>query len=180
MFRDFYRQRIRPKGYLAHLVRERTGCSVTSGPFAGMRYIDASFGSAYIPKLLGTYEQELSNVLAGIIAKRPKAVVDVGAAEGYYAVGLARAFLMRRLLRLRRRRRAERSSARWSTLTSRPIPSLLFSSRRERPTTFRSLLSTHGCCHDGIWRRSSMNVDRRPCVGCIAFHCCPTVQTDTS
>jgi hypothetical protein len=55
-----------------------------------MKYLNESVGSAYIPKLLGTYEQELHAVLEHLIASQPTTVLNIGAAEGYYAVGLAR------------------------------------------------------------------------------------------
>src|SRR5579859_5362525 len=77
---------IRPIGYLTHLVRKRTRARVRSGPFAGMRYVDASIGSAYLPKLLGIYERELHPVIEEACASRPGLIVDLGAAEGYYAV----------------------------------------------------------------------------------------------
>jgi hypothetical protein len=80
---------IRPYRYFASLARRRTGQRVIAGPFAGMRYIDRSVGSAYVPKLLGIYERELAAVIEEIIAAKPSLIVDVGAAEGYYAVGLA-------------------------------------------------------------------------------------------
>ena len=80
---------LRPHRYFAALTRERTGQRVIAGPFAGMRYVDRSVGSAYVPKLLGIYERELAPVVEEIIASRPSLIVDVGAAEGYYAVGLA-------------------------------------------------------------------------------------------
>jgi hypothetical protein len=83
-------ERFRPIGYLTHLVRERTNCQVRQGPFAGMRYISNSVGSAYLPKLLGIYERELNHCVEMICAGKPSLIVDVGAAEGYYAVGLAR------------------------------------------------------------------------------------------
>jgi len=54
-----------------------------------MRYVEVSQGSAYIPKLLGIYEQELNPQIEEIVARNPRLVIDVGAAEGYYAVGLA-------------------------------------------------------------------------------------------
>ncbi len=63
---------------------------VVSGPFKGMRYIYRSVGSSLFPKLLGTYEKELWKEVELAIARNPKLVVDIGAAEGYYAVGLAR------------------------------------------------------------------------------------------
>jgi hypothetical protein len=73
------------------IVRRRTHGVVAHGPFAGMRYVTSSQGSAYSPKLLGTYEQELRHVVAEIVRSAPRLLVDVGAAEGYYAVGLLRA-----------------------------------------------------------------------------------------
>ncbi len=81
--------RLRPSGYLTHLVQSRTSCSVRKGPFVGMRYLKFSLGSSYIPKLLGIYERELIPMIEEAIARHPKLVVDIGAAEGYYAVGLA-------------------------------------------------------------------------------------------
>ena len=59
------------------------------GPFAGMRYLDLSVGSCFIPKLLGTYERELASKIEWICERQPGLVIDVGAAEGYYAIGLA-------------------------------------------------------------------------------------------
>lgn len=83
-------QRLRPIGYLNHLTKSKTGKAVRSGPFAGMLYVDDSQGSCYIPKLLGTYERELHEAVGVIIASKPRCIIDLGAAEGYYAVGLAR------------------------------------------------------------------------------------------
>lgn len=63
---------------------------VRSGPFSGMRYIDDSIGSSLIPKLLGSYEAELHAAVDGLInAGGIRTVVNVGCAEGYYAVGFA-------------------------------------------------------------------------------------------
>ncbi|TLD69946.1 hypothetical protein FEM03_14535 [Phragmitibacter flavus] len=83
-------ERFRPIGYLTHLTQKRSFNSVMNGPFAGMRYARKSQGSAYIPKLLGIYERELVSCIESLIANSPSMVVDVGAAEGYYAVGMAR------------------------------------------------------------------------------------------
>lgn len=80
----------RPIGYLTHLSRTRTGSRVLKGPFAGMNYVSHAVGSAYIPKLLGIYERELTPCVEAICRRNPSLIVDVGAAEGYYAVGLAR------------------------------------------------------------------------------------------
>jgi Met-10+ like-protein len=81
--------RFRPIGYLTRLVQRRTERRVLRGPFAGMKYIDESIGSAYIPKLLGLYEMELSHCVAAINQLNPDQIIDIGAGEGYYAVGLA-------------------------------------------------------------------------------------------
>jgi hypothetical protein len=86
------RRRARQQGLVAaassHLWSE-TGGRIASGPFKGLRYIHEAVGSQWAPKLLGTYEMELAPVIEGIIAKAPAQVVNIGAAEGYYAVGLA-------------------------------------------------------------------------------------------
>lgn len=64
----------------------RTDLTICSGPFAGMRYGATAVGSMLTPKLLGTYEKEL----AQIVEQLPlfDLTIDVGAAEGWYAVGL--------------------------------------------------------------------------------------------
>jgi hypothetical protein len=63
---------------------------VLGGPFKGMRYIAAARGSSLVTKLLGTYEMELHPFVTSLPRSAPDTVIDVGAAEGYYAVGLAR------------------------------------------------------------------------------------------
>lgn len=80
---------LRPYRYFAAVARERTGQKVIAGPFVGLSYVNRSVGSAYIPKLLGIYERELADVVEEIVAARPPLMIDVGAAEGYYAVGFA-------------------------------------------------------------------------------------------
>lgn len=55
-----------------------------------MRYPRAeSAGSALVPKLLGSYERELHQVIEHLASQEFSCVVDVGCAEGYYAVGFA-------------------------------------------------------------------------------------------
>jgi predicted RNA methylase len=51
--------------------------------------VEDSVGSAYIPKLLGIYENELAAQVEEICRRKPGLIVDIGAAEGYYAIGLA-------------------------------------------------------------------------------------------
>ncbi len=64
--------------------------AVQSGPFEGMVYLSEAAGSTFLPKLLGSYEAELHPALTELVNRQPTQVVDVGCAEGYYAVGLAR------------------------------------------------------------------------------------------
>ena len=66
---------------------------VKHGPFQGMQFIsEAAVGSTLLPKLLGSYEAELQPVLDQILLKNYSAIVDVGCAEGYYAIGLGLRF----------------------------------------------------------------------------------------
>jgi hypothetical protein len=83
--------RLKPSGYLENLVRNRTRGRVHSGPFAGMRWISSAPDCAriHIPKLLGIYERELNPYIDQACALNFSRIVDVGAAEGYYAVGMA-------------------------------------------------------------------------------------------
>jgi 2-polyprenyl-3-methyl-5-hydroxy-6-metoxy-1,4-benzoquinol methylase len=67
--------------------------NVLSGPFAGMSMLpQASWGDGDLaPKLLGCYEAELHPSIAKAISRKPKNIINIGCAEGYYAVGMARA-----------------------------------------------------------------------------------------
>lgn len=69
-----------------------TGRVVQSGPFHGMKLPEtSSWGDGDIlPKILGTYEQELHVSIETCIARKPEVVMNIGCAEGYYAVGLAK------------------------------------------------------------------------------------------
>lgn len=68
----------------------RHGRRVLGGPFEGMQYVPCAVGSALLPKMVGCYEAELNDVLAQIIHDNCfRTVIDVGCAEGYYAIGLA-------------------------------------------------------------------------------------------
>jgi hypothetical protein len=69
------------------------GPNVMSGPFAGMTLLpDAAWGDGDVaPKLLGSYESELHPAIAKLIERNPKAVINIGCAEGYYSAGMARA-----------------------------------------------------------------------------------------
>jgi SAM-dependent methyltransferase len=62
---------------------------VLGGPFIGMLYTNTSYGSAYYPKILGTYEKELSHLWTFKNISGFQLVVDIGCAEGYYLAGIA-------------------------------------------------------------------------------------------
>jgi SAM-dependent methyltransferase len=67
--------------------------TVRHGPFRGMKYpANKSVGSVLVPKLLGSYERELHPLLERLRARNYTEIVDIGCAEGFYAVGLARMF----------------------------------------------------------------------------------------
>lgn len=78
-----------PVDYLTRLAIEKTNTRVISGPFCGMRYIAKAHGSALLPKLLGIYERELWQVVDRLVALDLDTLFVLGAAEGYYAVGIA-------------------------------------------------------------------------------------------
>lgn len=64
---------------------------VKHGPFQGLRYpLAKAAGSLIFPKLLGSYERELQDIIEQQIRLGFKRVIDIGCAEGYYAIGLAR------------------------------------------------------------------------------------------
>ncbi|MEL7067986.1 MAG: glycosyltransferase [Cyanobacteria bacterium J06581_3] len=63
---------------------------VMAGPFEGLKYSQLeSVGSALSPKILGSYEAELHPIIYRILQINYTTILDIGCAEGYYAVGLA-------------------------------------------------------------------------------------------
>lgn len=77
---------------LIRLTRDHCGGGVAAGPFEGMTFLEDAVSGAFIPKLLGVYERELHGILTGLAGVPFTRIVNVGGAEGYYAVGLARLF----------------------------------------------------------------------------------------
>jgi hypothetical protein len=62
---------------------------VLQGPFAGMILCARAYYSAFLPKIVGTYEREIASAIETICRARCDRLIDIGAAEGYYAVGMA-------------------------------------------------------------------------------------------
>jgi len=62
------------------------GDRVLTGPVRGLRYTRT--GDAPVAKLLGAYEHEIAPWLELALSAQPPLFVDLGAADGYYAVGV--------------------------------------------------------------------------------------------
>ena len=75
---------------LANTYVAQQGTQIHGGLFTGMEYVATATEGALMPRLLGVYESELQPHLAAAMARGLDCVIDVGCAEGYYAVGLAR------------------------------------------------------------------------------------------
>lgn len=70
-----------------------SGVYVRSGPFKGMMFwpigVPGYWSGGLAPSLLGVYERELHESLQELTQREYEHVINVGCAEGYYAVGLA-------------------------------------------------------------------------------------------
>lgn len=90
--RDRRSERIRE---LQTKIMRATNGTVVSGLFSGLRLTsEISWGEGSRgdigSKLLGFYEMELQPVLEAIVKLEPDLIANVGCAEGFYALGLAR------------------------------------------------------------------------------------------
>jgi len=66
------------------------GTTVRNGPFAGLRFTHESLRiTCNTHELLGTYEKELHPWFYALRGRLYDRVLDIGSAEGYYAVGMA-------------------------------------------------------------------------------------------
>lgn len=86
------RHQARQQEVFTKLFGDESRVIVLNGPFRGMRYLNESVWGSITPKWIGSYEHELWPVISKILARSYRRIIDVGCAEGYYAVGLARAF----------------------------------------------------------------------------------------
>lgn len=63
---------------------------IVNGPFRGMKYISSANGSQLLPKILGSYEEPVHEFIRErVLSGCYETIIDVGCAEGYYAVGFA-------------------------------------------------------------------------------------------
>lgn len=75
---------------LANTILKRDGGRIAHGPFRGMSYAVPATEGGFVPRRLGVYEAGLAPVIEEIITAAYPRIIDIGCAEGYYAVGLAR------------------------------------------------------------------------------------------
>ena len=66
------------------------GTVVMQGPLVGLDFLGGSAEGCHIPKLLGCYEQPLQPFIEQAIVAGYCTILNIGCAEGYYAVGMAR------------------------------------------------------------------------------------------
>lgn len=89
LLKPFYRQlRARQLDAISKSLSQKFGDIVLDGPFKGLKYCKDACVTFPPSKRMGSYESELSEVVEHIVSNRYDRIVDVGSAEGYYAVGL--------------------------------------------------------------------------------------------
>lgn len=69
---------------------QQQGTVVMEGPLAGLDFLPQSAEGCHIAKLLGCYEQPLLPYIEAAIQANYPTILNIGCAEGYYAVGMAR------------------------------------------------------------------------------------------
>ncbi|MFM7512374.1 MAG: hypothetical protein ACKO3F_03255 [Cyanobium sp.] len=65
------------------------GTMIHQGPFKGLDFLPQSAEGCHIAKLLGCYEQPLHESIENAIKKQYEIILNIGCAEGYYAIGMA-------------------------------------------------------------------------------------------
>ena len=76
--------------FAAFLVQRAARRRAVAGPFRGMRIELSPLSSRHLlGYILGSQELELRGVVEDIVARSYRTILNVGAADGYYAVGLA-------------------------------------------------------------------------------------------
>ena len=74
---------------IAKRIAHVQGLVCAAGPFAGMRFPPEVLTRHSSPKLLGTYEHELHDLISNVLRNPYKRIINIGCSEGYYAVGFA-------------------------------------------------------------------------------------------
>lgn len=68
---------------------QQQGTIVMQGPLQGLDFLAQSAEGCHIAKLLGCYEQPLQPFIEAAIGAGYPTILNIGCAEGYYAVGMA-------------------------------------------------------------------------------------------
>jgi hypothetical protein len=68
---------------------QQNGMVVMQGPLKGLDFLPQSAEGCHIAKLLGCYEQPLQPFIENAVQKQYPTILNIGCAEGYYAVGMA-------------------------------------------------------------------------------------------
>jgi hypothetical protein len=69
---------------------QQQATNVMQGPLQGLDFLPQSAEGCHIAKLLGCYEQPLQPFIEAAIGANYPTILNIGCAEGYYAVGMAR------------------------------------------------------------------------------------------
>jgi hypothetical protein len=69
---------------------QQQGTVVIQGPLQGLDFLAQSAEGCHIAKLLGCYEQPLQPFIEAAIGAGYPTILNIGCAEGYYAVGMAK------------------------------------------------------------------------------------------
>jgi len=77
---------------------QQQGTVVMQGPLQGLDFLQQSAEGCHIAKLLGCYEQPLQPFIEEAINAQYPTILNIGCAEGYYAVGMARRMMNTRVL----------------------------------------------------------------------------------
>jgi tRNA G46 methylase TrmB len=75
---------------IQNTVLQQQGTRVWQGPLQGLDFLPQSAEGCHIAKLLGCYEQPLLPYIEQAIQEAYPTILNIGCAEGYYAVGMAR------------------------------------------------------------------------------------------
>ena len=89
LLRPIYRNwRTHQLDAISKKLSEEYGDVVLDGSFKGLKYCKDACVTFPPSKRMGSYECELSGVVEHIVSNNYDRIVDVGSAEGYYAIGL--------------------------------------------------------------------------------------------
>lgn len=83
---------------IQNTVLKQQGTVVLQGPLQGLDFLPQSAEGCHVAKLLGCYEQPLQAYVEQAIQGGYETILNIGCAEGYYAVGMARRMAVTQVL----------------------------------------------------------------------------------